>query len=384
MKPSPQGGGKPEVAMPVRTEIVIVGGGLTGVSLLYWLSREGLKAILLERDRLTAGASGRNAGFILTGVAGNYALAVETYGRERARAIWAFTIENHLLLREALKEHQVGYAQRGSWTIAATPPEAVALRDSEILLREDGLPGRWMSALPGVLRGYSGGLLNPDDGEVNPAAAVRALAAQSPAGSIYEGVGVTGLEAGQQGVRVHAGQEEIVADAAVLATNAYTAQLVPEIPIAPVRGQMLATSPVRTLIADRPVSAHWEFQYWRQLPEGNVLIGGYRDRALEDEVGYDEQPTARIQGYLDAHLRAFGLHAAVTHRWAGTMGFTADGLLLAGPVPGRQNLYVCAGYSGHGMGFAFHAARRLAQLLSQRTELPTWMEADRFVTTPTR
>ncbi|TMF30408.1 MAG: FAD-binding oxidoreductase, partial [Chloroflexi bacterium] len=51
----------------------------------------------------------------------------------------------------------------------------------------------------------------------------------------------------------------------------------------------------------------------------------------------------------------------VTHRWAGTMGFTESGLPLAGPVDGMPNVYICAGFTGHGMGFAFMTAKQVAE-----------------------
>jgi glycine/D-amino acid oxidase-like deaminating enzyme len=53
----------------------------------------------------------------------------------------------------------------------------------------------------------------------------------------------------------------------------------------------------------------------------------------------------------------------VTHRWAGTMGFTETGLPLAGPVDGMRNVYTCAGFNGHGMGFAFMTARAVVETI---------------------
>ncbi len=63
------------------------------------------------------------------------------------------------------------------------------------------------------------------------------------------------------------------------------------------------------------------------------------------------------------------------------MGFTPDALPLVGPAPGRPNVYLCGGYSGHGMGFAAHAARRLVDLIQGGVALPAWQKADRFAVT---
>ena len=92
-------------------------------------------------------------------------------------------------------------------------------------------------------------------------------------------------------------------------------------------------------------------------------------------MGYDATPTALLQGFLDAHVRELGATVGVTHRWAGIMGFTEDGLPIVGAVAGRPNLYVCGGYSGNGMSYAFQCARRLAAHLvgSETAPLVPWM-----------
>ena len=94
-----------------------------------------------------------------------------------------------------------------------------------------------------------------------------------------------------------------------------------------------------------------------------MLIGGWRDTSLESEVGYDDQPTDQIQEHLDRKLSELDPGAEVTNRWAGIMGFTETGLPLVGPVDGMKNVYTCAGFNGHGMGFAFMSAKQLVEML---------------------
>ena len=310
--------------------------------------------VLVERDRLAAGASGHNAGFLLAGVAACHAVAARRYGRERAAALRAFTVENHAQLAEALAGRARMYRRRGSYTQARSPGEASDLEESETLLREDGFDARW----DGVR------LWNPGDGELDPLEAVHVLASDAPAGAVREGVAVHELHATAAGVHVLAGGSECLAGAVILATNAYTAQLVPEVPISPVRAQMAATGPEARIVAERPTYADRGYQYWRQLSDGRVLVGGYRDRAVEDEVGYEAVPTPRLQGYLDQHLRDLGVGAAVTHRWAGIMGFTDDEMPIVGRERGSPNVWICGGYTGHGLAFTFHSAKRLAEALT--------------------
>lgn len=364
---------RPGAPLPIRADVVVVGGGITGISLAYWLGRGGADVLVLERARLAAGASGRNAGFLLAGVASSYADAVTKHGRGLAAEVWAFTIENNQRLAQLLGG-RAGWRGGGSWTLAASPEEAATLKTSAQLLREDGLPGEWVPAAGAPGPGL-GGLLNPADGELQPVELV-ALLADTATALVLEGIEVVGVEPSGSGVRVQTTGGEVGAGAVVLATNGYTRQLLSAVAINPVRGQMLATEAAQP-VSERPVYTEHGFVYWRQLVDRRVLIGGFRHRALADETGYDERPTQAVQRHLDAHLHALGVTAPVTHRWAGVMGFTPDGLPLVGPVPGAPGVYLCAGYSGHGMGFAFNCARLLADSILGAALLPGWLLAGR-------
>jgi glycine/D-amino acid oxidase-like deaminating enzyme len=339
--------------LPRQADVLVIGGGITGVSLLHHLAKRGIEAVLVERHHLAAGASGRNAGFLLAGVADCYAEAVRTFGRSAARDIWFMTMENHLEEIQAVAGHEVGYRRSGSAVLASGEREAAQLAESAELMHADGLDCSWDGAL----------LTNPADGEVTPSLLVGAFARQAAPGSVREGVEVTAIETGHDGAVVHAGDAECRAGCVILATNAYTPQLLPQVAIQPRRAQMLASEPEAARLCEQPTYSHFGYRYWRQLASGEVLIGGWRDTAYNTEVGYDEQPTAPIQSHLEAKLREMGAESAVTHRWAGTMGFTESGLPLVGPVAGMPNVYVCAGYNGHGMGFAFMSAKRLVESL---------------------
>ncbi len=347
-------------ALPDRCDVLIVGGGITGLGLLHWL-REVPGVVLVEQDRLGAGASGRNAGFLLAGTASCYAVAVRKFGRRRAQELWRFTEETHELLSEALDGRASGYRRRGSYTQPASAQEARDLEESTLLLREEGAD----------VRLEAGRLLNPRDGEVDPLEVLLVLAAGTRPGSIREGVRVDGLEAGREGVRVRAGRAECLAGAVILATNAYTAQIVPGTPITPVRAQMAASACERTGLVERPTYADEGYQYWRQLADGTLLAGGFRNRFRATEVGYEMAPTPELQACLDEHLRGLGGTGRTSHRWAGIMGFTETELPLVGPLPDLPNVYLSAGYNGHGMAFAFHCAKRLAEHLTGRRPADT-------------
>ena len=331
--------------------MLVIGGGIAGTSLLWHLARRRIDAVLVERHHVAWGASGRNAGFLLAGVASSYAEAVQTYGREKARDVWELTNENHDRMIEAVRGQSIGHRRLGTAILPDSNEERALLIESEQLLQEDGFAAQWDGTR----------LINPRDGEVDPAALVAALARQARPGAIREGVDVTELQPRRHGVLVMAGDAACEAGVVILATNAYTRELVPTVKIQPTRAQMLATAPESRSIIDIPVYSHYGFRYWRQLPSGEVLIGGWRDTSLETEKTDDAEPTKEIQEHLERGARDVGAKGEVTHRWAGTMGFTESGLPLGGPLEGMPNVYICAGFTGHGMGFAFITAKQVAE-----------------------
>jgi gamma-glutamylputrescine oxidase len=333
--------------------MLVIGGGITGVSLLHHLGKRGIDAVLVERHHLASGASGRNAGFLLAGVADSYAEAVRIFGRSRARDIWNVTVENHIEEIEAVAGQEVGHRRGGSAILASGEKEAMQLAESAELLVEDGFDCDWDGKC----------LVNPTDGEVNPSLLVGAFARLTPEGSVREGVEVTSIESGNGEVLVRAHDLECRAGCVILATNAYTSQILPQVAIQPTRAQMLASAPVQLKVCERPTYSHFGYRYWRQLPGGEVLIGGWRDTSMATEIGYDDEPTPGIQAHLEAQLNRLSPSAHVAQRWAGIMGFTESGLPLIGPVEGMKNVYLCAGYNGHGMGFAFMSAKQLVATL---------------------
>jgi gamma-glutamylputrescine oxidase len=339
--------------LPDRADVLVIGGGIAGTSLLHQLARRRISAVLVESHHLAFGASGRNAGFLLAGVADCYSEAVRIFGREKAREVWHVTNENHDRMVEAAGGDDVGHRRLGSATLASGDEERARLEESAQLLRDDGFEASWDGQR----------LVNPRDGEINPAAIVGALARRAKPGAIREGVEVTSVVPGSVEVSVRAGDRECRAGVVILATNAYTSRLLAQVKIQPTRAQMVASAPINRTLSDMPTYSHFGYRYWRQLPTGEVLIGGWRDTSMETEIGWDDEPTPEIQEHLMHKLESMSKGAEVTHRWAGLMGFTESGLPLAGPVDGMRNVYLCAGFNGHGMGFAFMTAKALVESL---------------------
>jgi glycine/D-amino acid oxidase-like deaminating enzyme len=130
---------------------------------------------------------------------------------------------------------------------------------------------------------------------------------------------------------------------------------------------MLATEPLPELVYGRPHDARHGYDYWQQLPDRRLVLGGRRDLGGEAELTAEDATTPPIQGQLDAlAAELIGASPRVTHRWSGSWGQTADLLPLAGPVPGTDRLWVAGGYSGHGNVLGFACGDLVAQALLGR------------------
>ena len=97
----------------------------------------------------------------------------------------------------------------------------------------------------------------------------------------------------------------------------------------------------------RPVYSRWGYDYWQQRPDGSIALGGARDVGGDAEWTDDATPTDTVQRALERRLReTIGVRAPVTHRWAASVGYTADGLPIAEQV--RPNVWAIGGYCGTG------------------------------------
>lgn len=370
---------RPSLTEKITTDIAIIGGGISGVSTALALAERGYSPVILEQTHLATGASGRNAGFLIAGSVEYYHRAIGFIGHKKAKRFWQLSEENHTQLQRWISEYNIDcdYQQKGSLVLAASASEFEEIQEAATALQKDGFQVEVLQGDEIVNWGlpqdrYLGGYFCPLDGAVNPAKLVRGLGKKSDEKSvkIFEQSPVIGFEESREGtVKIITKDGQVEAQILILATNAYTPLLKESLAgkIVPVRGQMLATASVTSLV-DVPCYANFGYDYFRQLPDGRLIIGGSRDEDPELELGYEERITETIQSGLEDYLKSL-LGAdempKVTHRWAGIMGFARDGLPILGRIPTSRNIFITAGFTGHGMGIATKMAEITADLVTE-------------------
>lgn len=351
-----------------EADVAVVGGGIVGAYAATLLGEAGKSVLLLEARDIASGATGRNAGMVLFGLVDYYRVAVERYGRARARELWGLTVRNRQRTVELLTRLGVPHDRCGSLLLACDDEEARLLADSARLLQEDGFAVEYASSDP-LGRGFVAGLKQPDDLTIDPARFARAVAEASGAALLRDSE-VFALEHERGHYLVRSKRATVACGAVVLAVNAYAPNLHPYFAgkVQPTRAQMLATAPAPRIL-HTAVYANYGYEYIRQLADGRVLLGGGRRQFAATEVGYRDTTTPAVQGALAAFLRRHfpEVDTPVTHRWSGTMGFTPDGIPLVGRLPDLPGVAFAVGFTGHGLGIGLMSAERAVELLLHGT-----------------
>jgi glycine/D-amino acid oxidase-like deaminating enzyme len=318
--------GLPSLEDDVTADVCVVGLGGSGLTAVQELRDRGVSVVGLDAGTVGGGAAGRNGGFLLAGPA-------HPYHRQRDPVLYQRTLDELDRMSPFLR-------RTGSLRIEEDLVDC-ALQASA--LREDGFE----------VEPYEGpegrGLLFPRDGVFQPLERCRALATgpglyeRSPALTVSEGRVVT------PGGVVSCGTVLVLVDGRL-------DLLLPEVPVRTVRLQMLATSPVPQRFS-RPVYLRDGYEYWQQLPDGRLALGGFRDRGGDEEETTSTEPSPTVQSALDELLARIAPEAVVTHRWAASVGYTQDALPYLGEV--RQGVWAAGGYCGTGNVIGALCARQL-------------------------
>jgi gamma-glutamylputrescine oxidase len=368
---------RPALTGDIEVEACVIGAGVGGLSCARRLARHGVETLVLERDTVAGGASGRNGGFLLAGLAPFHNDAVDLWGREYAATVYARTLEVQEEMYALAAELGVGNAVRrvGSLRVSASEDEAEHVRGHVKALVDDGFPAKLLERdeLPPALRRSAfNACLTDHDGSLQPARWIRALAADAERAGvrICEGSEVRGpIEATElklEGASVRANHVVVAADGAL-------PRLVPayEGRVRARRLHMVATEPLPDRIVDQLVYARWGYEYLQQRPDGRVLAGGFGD--LDGDASYTDSGHGdpRIWKRIERWLREdVDVDAPITHRWTGTVGYSEERRPFVGPVPGRPGLWVAGGYSGHGNVPGFLAGQELAEMIAGRAGEP--------------
>lgn len=389
----------PPLARDIEVDVAIIGGGFTGVSTAYHLSRRypDRSIALVEAKRLANGASGRNGGLMLNGIS---VLSDDPDLIAREYAITRTAIDE---VEAMIAEHKltVRFRRTGCFQVSTSQRSAEAAHALVEQLAARGLPLTFTPAdkLDGVLRarGACGAVFDPSEGLLVGVDLIRAmrplLVAQGV--QIYESTPVVRVREGSI-VELTTPTATIRARAIVLATSGYTPRLgYFRTGLLPVISHVVATDPVPADILERiglgtvagfhddlPRLAYCSVDADRRLVfgGGSTAAYGYRyGNATTFDARLEDAGTRALEASLKRYLPDVA-DVPIRHRWSGPLDLTLVRHCAMGVMGEHRNIYYALGYSGHGITLANLAGRVLTDLYSDHHE--PWRDAAFYMKRP--
>jgi gamma-glutamylputrescine oxidase len=351
--------GLPSLENDVVADFCVVGLGGSGLAAVHELISLGANVVGIDAGQVAGGAAGRNGGFLLAGAAHGHHRAVEAIGRAAAVMLHQLTLDE---IDRMASDTPEAVQRVGSLRIASSKREEADCEVQAAALRRDGFAVKEYDGPEGV------GLLFPDDAAAQPLHRCRVLATRAAKGGAHLFEHTPALTI--TGTKVRTPAATITCGAVVVCIDGRLDTLFPELAgrVRTARLQMLATAPTEEVRVQRPVYARWGYDYWQQLTDGRIALGGQRDQFEHDEWTNDAAPTEPVQAALERVLReVVGVKSTpITHRWAASAGFTANGFPVCEQL--RDRVFVAGGYSGTGNVIGAVCGRRLACLAAGRPD----------------
>ena len=332
----------PQLTSNLEADLVVVGLGGSGLTALLHAAQRGLTVIGIDADRIAAGAAGRNGGLLLAGIADFHHNVRKDFGVARAKALYQHTLDEMDRIETTTPEavSRIGALRIGELKPGEDPSELSDTYEHRDALLADGFPVEDYDGEQGV------GILIPTDGTFHPAkrAVLLAKLARDAGAQIFTHSPAVKIESGL----VTTDQGSIKAKHVVVAVDGNLGKALPEISdlVQPTRLQMISTAPETKIKMQYAVYVRQGWDYWQQLPDGRIAIGGGRDLAIDQEATDVVEPTSVIREYLERKLDAIGVTAPVEHHWAAIVSYTDSGLPIVKEV--QPGVWAVGAYCGTG------------------------------------
>ncbi|APO81823.1 MULTISPECIES: NAD(P)/FAD-dependent oxidoreductase [Pseudomonas] len=369
-------------------DVVIVGAGYTGLWTAYYLlkSDPSLRVVLLEKNAVGFGASGRNGG---------WASAIFPISLHRVEQLYSHHAALHLQAAMNATVDEIGrvlalegvdadYAKQGFLSLARSAPQMARARAAVESSARFGLPDQWrvLEAAEAQARtgaqGTLGGLYTEHCALIHPGKLVRGLAklVESLGATIYEQSAVTQMTPGV----VHTEHGSVRAGMTVRATEAFTSQQPGKSRfVIPLYSLVLATEPLpRELLARLNLDHRLAFNDMRHLrvygqvtAEGRLVFGGrgapYKwGSSMPEQADLVDSIHGKIHDTLLEFFPALR-DARITHRWGGALGVSRDWCPTVS-IDRNQRMAWAGNYVGDGVATSNLAGRILRNLILERDE----------------
>ncbi|MFZ2031643.1 MAG: FAD-binding oxidoreductase [Vitreimonas sp.] len=347
----------PALQGDVDADVVVIGGGYTGLHAALNAAERGYKVVLLEAERIGWGASGRNGGQMIPGWRKGAVELVKRFGEAQAKTLFGLALEARTLTLERIAKHNIAcdLTTNGHLTLAAKAADLGWMNaEAQTLTKLMAYPNaRVLNAGEARAKvaadGFHGGLLDECGGHLHPLnyALGLAEAARRAGVALHEHSRVLSVEH-QRGVTARTAHGVVRARFGVLACDALLGDLEPRIAgrIMPVANYLVATSACdkpQDIIADGLAVSDSRFvvNYFRMSPDGRLIFGGgerYTPAPPDDIAAFVRPYMLKVLPQMQ--------RAKIEYAWGGLVSITMTRL----PHIGRLgDLFFAHGYSGQGV-----------------------------------
>ncbi|OOG64482.1 FAD-dependent oxidoreductase [Rhodanobacter sp. B04] len=355
--------------------VAIVGGGYAGLNTALGLAERGVRdVVLLEREQIGFGASGRNGGFVFAGYSLGEQSLLDQLGEARAQALFGHTTAAVQRIRERVAKYAIAcdaVDQGVIWANWFRDP-AVLRRRQQLLARHYGVDWQWLpqDELRGLVRSerYHDALYERDALHLHPLnyAIGLATAAATQGVRVHEHSGVRGLAREGTQWRLRTDQGELLADQVVLACGGYLAGLRRSIDraILPIATYVMVTEPLRErmdacLHTQAAIyDSRFAFDYYRPLPDTRLLWGG--------RISIRNRSPRAVQRLLSSDLlRVFPQLQGIKidYAWSGLMSYARHQMPQIGGS--GDGLWWAQAFGGHGLAPTCAAGELLAAAIAE-------------------
>ncbi|MEH9184390.1 NAD(P)/FAD-dependent oxidoreductase [Klebsiella quasipneumoniae] len=372
--------------LPTRADVVVIGGGFTGISAALSLAKTGVDVVVLERGEVMSQASGRNGGHCNTGVAQNFAALAGSRGIEEASRFYRAYDDAVSYVSQLIDEEQIACDFRlcGKLKLASKPGHFAGLREAWELMRRSVDPDIQLLSKDEVRNeigsdDFHGGLLQLRGGQMHMGKFGIGLAEASArsGAKIYPGHSVTGMTRlhGHR-YRITTSRGEITAEKVLMATGCSNEGPFPwfQRRIVPVGSFIVATEPLphslleELLPYDRTYVTSLNIgNYFRTTADRRLIFGGRARFAISNPTS--DSRSGEVLRASMAKLFPALADAPIEYCWGGMVDMTADRLPRAGEQDG---VFYALGYSGHGTQMSVWMGRVMADVIAEKQPDNPW------------
>ena len=357
----------------MKADVIIIGGGLMGLSTALHLGRRGIKAIVLEKQSPGRHASGVNAGGLRQ---------LNRHIAEVPLTVAAAQIWKNI---RALVDDDCDVVLTGQVRVAESDVQLQSLQARVDMLQAKGYQHESIidqetlyKLVPRLVSGCVGALYNPEDGSARPFHATSAFRHKAIAlgAQIHTGVEVLGIEESSDGWKLDTNQGTFSAASVVNCAgawaNRFATMLGESVPLTPKAPMLMVTERLPPFL-DLTVGAEGYQLSFKQMQNGTVIIGGAHLAKLDFEREQTVMNFADLKTSAQTVTRFFPHMGPVriVRTWAGIEGFMPDNIPVIGASSKASGVFHAFGFSAHGFQLSPIVGRIISELiLDGKTDLP--------------